>query len=177
MSAVDFHMLCDLMPESNRRPGQSCGGMRNIDLQLQMAWEFVKERDWVSIVTSPEELRNIVSEGKLAMILAIEVSDLFGLEHCTSNCTWIDKLDHYYNLGVRSIQVVHELDNMFGGAALHHWMFQLFEFIDKKYPFRTDSQGRNLLGLTDEGRKLVQEFINRKMFVDIAHLSERGNIP
>eukprot|EP01130_Rhizamoeba_saxonica_P000383 TRINITY_DN1034_c0_g1_i1.p1 TRINITY_DN1034_c0_g1~~TRINITY_DN1034_c0_g1_i1.p1 ORF type:complete len:515 (-),score=107.21 TRINITY_DN1034_c0_g1_i1:15-1559(-) len=174
MSAVDFHMLCKIMPVANRRKGQGCGGMQNIDLQINAAWEFVEERDWVDIATSPQELRDIVGKGKLAVVLAIEISDLFSIEGCKANCTWEQQLDKYYDWGVRSIQIVHELNNQFGGAALHHWMFKFFQLIDQKYPFKTDSKGRNMVGLTSTGKKLIQAFIDRGMFVDIAHLSERG---
>eukprot|EP01129_Flabellula_baltica_P015412 TRINITY_DN781_c0_g1_i4.p1 TRINITY_DN781_c0_g1~~TRINITY_DN781_c0_g1_i4.p1 ORF type:complete len:390 (-),score=98.65 TRINITY_DN781_c0_g1_i4:896-2065(-) len=172
MSAVDFKMLCDLMPKKNRREGQGCGGMQNIDIQIEALHEFVNERDWIEIVTSPAELRSTVSRGKLGVVISIEVSDLF--EGCLVNCTWREQLNKYYDLGVRSIQLVHQTNNQFGGSAFHHWMFKLYQLMDIKYNLTMDDHGRNTLGLTDLGKEVMQAMIDMKMFVDLAHLSERA---
>ncbi len=175
MSAVDFKYLCDVMPKGNRKPGLICDEMASVDVQLQAAHEFADQRDWVEIAQTPEHAREIINSGKLAMLLAIEVSSLF------DDDDWSERLDYYYfHYKVRSIQVGHQLDNRFTGVAPHHFIFKLFQFLDdlgsgdSDPGFELDDNGKNVLGLTDEGTALIQAMMEKKMFVDIAHLSERA---
>ncbi|MCP4163135.1 MAG: peptidase M19 [Deltaproteobacteria bacterium] len=175
MSAVDFKNLCNTMPKSNIKPGLKCDDMSNIDVQLQAANDFAAERDWVEIATSPAEARKIINDGKLAMILAIEVSAIF------ANDDWEESLDYYFNYyKVRSIQIGHQLDNRFTGVAPHHFIFKLFQILndigsgDSSIGFELDEKGKNVLGLTTEGKALVKGMIQKNMIIDIAHLSERA---
>jgi len=39
-------------------------------------------------------------------------------------------LDQVYDLGVRTLQPVHQLDNRFGGAALHNTIFHIMAFAE-----------------------------------------------
>ena len=108
-----------------------------IELQLQAAYEF---EDWLNqqpgggwfrIVRSSDESRQAIAEGKLAVVLSIEVDHLFNC-HATNSgpdfpngdprpaCTETDVLeaiDKYYDKGVRHIFPVHNFDNAFAGAA------------------------------------------------------------
>ncbi|MGB1014892.1 MAG: membrane dipeptidase, partial [Nannocystaceae bacterium] len=91
-------------------------------------------------------------------------------------------------LGVRTLQPVHQLDNRFGGAAPHNTIFQVALYaenchIDTDCGLTTDTltlgfdvgaDCKNTKGLTDEGKALVQEMIDRGMLLDAAHLSEKS---
>ncbi|XXT17204.1 membrane dipeptidase [Sorangium sp. So ce429] len=82
----------------------------------------------------------------------------------------------------------HQLDNRFGGAALHNPIFQFAQFTKNCHVdldcgatteaftlgFDVDESCRNTRGLTDEGRQLLQAMMDRGMLIDLAHLSERG---
>ncbi|HQP37104.1 MAG TPA: membrane dipeptidase [Polyangiaceae bacterium] len=168
MSAVNFKPLCEIMPEANRDPGRTCDDMEAVDVQLDAAWEFDQARDWVEIALSPQDARRIIGEGKLAMVLAIEVSDLF------PEGDWLAQLKAYHERGVRSIQLVHQLDNRFCGAAPHHWIFKVFQLLDRDTGFDLDDEGKNTKGLTVEGEALLHAMMDMGMIIDISHVSERG---
>lgn len=175
MSAVDFEYLTDCMPDKNKKPGLTDNEMDSVDVQLQAAHDFAAERNWVEIAESPEHARQIIHDGKLAMILAIEVSSLFGEDD------WEEKLDYYYyHFKVRTMQIGHQLNNRFTGVGPHHYIFKFFQILDdynndvSSPGFDFDEDGKNVLGLTDEGKALVKGMMDKNMFIDIAHLSERA---
>ncbi|EPX58886.1 peptidase, M19 family [Cystobacter fuscus DSM 2262] len=184
VSLVSNGFLCSVLPTQNlKRP---CDEMADIDVQLQMARAFDARTDWAEIALSPAHARQIIASGKLAMVLSIETSKLFGTKD------WRTELDRVYALGVRSIQPVHQLDNRFGGAALHNAIFQAAQFIENchidtdcgvttnsftlGFDVARDAAGncRNTKGLTDEGKALVQAMMAKGMLVDMAHLSEKS---
>lgn len=175
MSAVDFSSLCNSMPKKNMRPGLKCDEMSSVDVQLQAAIDFAAQRDWVKIARTPEEARTIIKSGKLAMILAIEVTSLF------NNDDWRKRLDHYYDhYNVRSIQFAHQLDNRFTGVAPHHFIFKFFKVLndigegDLTPGFDLDKNGLNKLGLTAAGKDLARAMMGKQMIIDISHMSEHA---
>jgi len=175
MSAMNFKQLCEVMPPANRDQELGCGELDAVDRELEAAFEFADERDWVEIALSPEDARRIINSGKLAMILAIEVTKLF------PEGDWREQLDHYYDLGVRSIQLAHQLDNRFTGAAPHHFIFKVFQIIEDiinfdwaHIGFELDEDGHNTKGLTVEGKELCRAMMDKNMIIDMAHLPERS---
>ena len=80
-------------------------------------------RGWFRLVYSPAQARKVIEEGKLAVLIGIESSDLFGCSELQGRpqCTRAD-IDHgiarYKRLGVRDMFVAHWINNAFGGAAL-----------------------------------------------------------
>lgn len=81
------------------------------------------ERGWFRLVETPAQARRVIARGKLAVIIGIESSDLFG---CTAvggkpGCTraGIDRgLRHYAKLGVRGMFIGHWINNALAGTAL-----------------------------------------------------------
>ena len=199
MSAVNFRYICGIMPRKNGFYDTSggvkpCEDMKNIRRQLQAARDFDRKHSWYEIALSPGHARRIISEGKMAAILAIETSEIFGN---VSNTAQLEReLKYYYDMGVRSIQVVHELDNQFGGTAFFQGLFDIVQtFVNvKSYAaavlggdkknidelwtafkgIRTDSNKHNIKGLSALGKTFVNKMMDRKMIVDLAHLSERS---
>jgi microsomal dipeptidase-like Zn-dependent dipeptidase len=184
VSLVSNEFLCSVLPYQNlNRP---CDEMADIDVQLQLMRDFDARTDWAEIALSPAHARQIIASGKLAMVVALEVSDLFG------DANWQTELERYWSLGVRSIQPVHQIDNRFGGTAPHNAIFHAAQFVKNchidydcglttsdftlGFDVYVDPQGncRNTKGLTTEGRALVQAMMNKGMLVDLAHLSEKG---
>lgn len=180
VSAVSNEFLCKALPYQNiKRP---CDEMADVELQIQLARQFASTHPWVEIALSSAHARQIIAAGKLAMVLSIETSKLFGTRD------WRTELDRFYNLGVRTLQPVHQLDNRFGGAALHNPLFHAAQFLENCHidtdcgltasgftlGFDVDASCRNVKGLTTEGRDLIQAMMQKGMLIDLAHLSERG---
>ncbi len=179
MSAVSLDWLCKALPPENvDRP--QCDEMDDVRVQLERANAFAASHEWVEIALTAEDARRIIGEDKLAMVLSIEASHIFG------DGDWHAALDEVYALGVRTFQLVHQLDNRFGGAAPHNTIFHLAQFDeschvdddcgittqDLTMGFDVDQDCRNVVGLSEEGRALVEEMIARGMLIDLAHMSE-----
>lgn len=181
ISAVSNGFLCSVLPPGNlARP---CDEMTDAELQLRMATDFATaNRSWVEIALTPADARRIIGAGKLALVLSLEVSKLFGTKDLKT------ELDRFYALGVRTLQPVHQVDNRFAGAALHQPIFHVAQFVENCHidtdcgataagltlGFDVDANCRNVKGLTAEGRTLVGEMMKKGMLVDVAHMSERS---
>ena len=181
VSAVSFDWLCRaIAPENLVRP--QCDEMDDVRLQLQQAHDFVARNDWAEIALTPADARRIVSEDRLAIILSIEASHIMG------KGDWRAQLDEFYELGVRTLQPVHQLNSRFAGAAPHNTIFHIAQYAENCHidedcaltgatvtlGFDLDKDCKNVLGLTDEGKQLITEMMDRGMLIDVAHMSEKG---
>ena len=178
-SAVSNDWLCRALPPGNLDRPQ-CNEMDDVFVQLQMAHDFAAANDWAEIALSAEDARRIATEGRLAIILSVEVSHLFGQDD------WMSQLDALHDQGVRTMQLVHQVDNRFAGAAPHNPIFHVAQFTDTCHVdndcglttgsvtlgFDVDAQCRNVNGLSPEGEALAQAMMDRGMLVDAAHMSE-----
>lgn len=125
MLAVTNEALC---AGNKRVKGTQCDdSMAAIDAQLEEAFKFEAFVDsqyggpgmgWYRIVTTPQQARQVIAQGKMAVVLGIEVDNIFNCKYGQCTAEYIDqKLDEYYQKGVRHIFPVHNFDNGFGGAA------------------------------------------------------------
>ena len=78
-------------------------------------------KGWYRIVTTPQQARQVIAAGKLAVILGIETSEPFGCSKWLgqAQCTQADidrGLDEVYALGVRSMFLCHKYDNALCGV-------------------------------------------------------------
>jgi microsomal dipeptidase-like Zn-dependent dipeptidase len=130
VSLVHSNLACrSLTPRSTQRKNPSlCNDMDAVKRQYDaaLAWA-ASNSEWAAIVDEPQEARDTIEAGKLAIVLSIEVSDLFGpseligggqfrsadgLDTPQSLNAYLDALDE-----VSTLQVVHQTDSPFGGAA------------------------------------------------------------
>ncbi|KAA1174358.1 hypothetical protein FWJ25_08965 [Marinobacter salinexigens] len=122
---VHNEVLCAINPQKQN----DCDPMEAILLQIQRMYEMQDYIDaqhggpgegWFRIVTSPGQAREVIGDGKLAVVLGIEMSKVFrcgefqGVAECTRE-EIVARLDQMYQLGVRNIFPVHKFDNAFGG--------------------------------------------------------------
>lgn len=132
MLAVTNEALCKT---NKRMRGTVCeDGMAAIDAQLAEAHRFEAFIDalaggpgqgWFRIVTSPDAARAVIEKGKLAVVLGIEMDNLFNCKFdeadpTTGRCTAQSVrsfVDEYWAQGVRHIFPVHNFDNAFGSPA------------------------------------------------------------
>ena len=124
---VDNNVLCEVYPYKRN----SCNEMDAVRLQAQRLHEFVDYLDaraggpgegWAQIATDPFEARRIVNEGRLALVLGIEVSVLFdcgeylGVSRCT-NEDIVQQLDEVQEMGVAQMELVNKFDNALSGVT------------------------------------------------------------
>jgi microsomal dipeptidase-like Zn-dependent dipeptidase len=193
-----FAPFCELLPPSTP---YGCDEMDDVDRQIALAHQFASDNaSWVQIALGPQDAMDIINSGKLAMVIAIETTDLFNTVFADPSnppdAAAIDAaVQKYYDppYDVRSVQLAHETDNGFAGAALINPIFEVFQFAHNRYGPSchidldcdrprfgfdvyedTDGVCKNERGLTAEGDLLVQALMDRGMLVDIAHLSEHG---
>jgi microsomal dipeptidase-like Zn-dependent dipeptidase len=149
MLAVHNESLCKTSTKSTRATSWPLceDSMRFIVEQLKAAWNFEQFIDglsggagqgWFRIVTTPQQARDVIRSGKLAVVLGIEVDNLFNCKEqgCPANfglpaelialftnlnlqppTTLEEAVNVIYAMGVRHVFPVHNFDNGFGAAA------------------------------------------------------------
>ncbi|MFB7614069.1 discoidin domain-containing protein [Kitasatospora sp. NPDC056181] len=109
---------------------RSCDEMTSIRLQAQKTYELQAYIDtmfggpgkgWFRIVTDSAQAREVVKQGKLAVVLGVETSEPFGCKQIldVAQCSKADidrGLDELYGLGVRSMFLCHKFDNALCGV-------------------------------------------------------------
>lgn len=178
VSAVNFEGFCYGLKALFPRPGDrmGCRDMENVKRQIQAFIAMDEKHDWYEIAVHPWHARRIINQGKLAVVISMEVSHLLPADEGD----FVSQLDELWGMGLRTLQLAHETDTPFAGAAPHRALFGAFNTI-KWYlargiigGFATDAEGKNRMGLTDQGIRLVRAMIDRNMLIDVAHLSERS---
>ena len=129
---VENNQLCQLYPLKRN----SCDDMDSVRLQAAQTYAFQDYVDaqfggpgkgFYRIVTSPYEAREVINDGKMAVILGIETSVPFG---CTfKNVPLVGdvpacdeeeiatQIDEMHDLGVRQMEIVNKFDNALSGIA------------------------------------------------------------
>jgi hypothetical protein len=105
---------------------------QSADLQINEIKQFVeRHRDFMEIAYTPADLRRIVGEGKLAVVLGVEL-DAIGNFYLTRPRPSADEvrreIDRLWDLGVRYIFPVHVIDNAFGGSAIYQELFTVSNY-------------------------------------------------
>ena len=143
--ATSNQIICDLIAGLGIQPTRyACNDMvavdRIIDETYAMeayidAQEGGPGRGWFRIVTSPAEARDVIGQGKLAVVLGIETSNLFDCFLVPSAefpaCSEQDvaqRLEAYHARGVRALFPVHKYDNAFSAGDGHKGIIELGNF-------------------------------------------------
>ncbi|MFD9596604.1 discoidin domain-containing protein [Kitasatospora sp. NPDC059973] len=109
---------------------RGCDEMDSIRLQAQKTYDLQAYIDrmyggtgkgWFRIVTDSAQARQVVAQGKLAVVLGVETSEPFGCKQIldVAQCGKADidrGLDELYGLGVRSMFLCHKFDNALCGV-------------------------------------------------------------
>ncbi|HZR35089.1 MAG TPA: hypothetical protein VFA75_06905 [Nevskia sp.] len=135
---VENQALCTLESKTpGHNPLQDCNEMDNAIGQVQFmhdlqdyidAQEGGPGKGWFRLVDNPADARKVINDGKLAVVLGIEISHLFNCDVKQlaggpeiDGCTKADidtQIDRLYNLGVREMFPVHEFNNALGGNGI-----------------------------------------------------------
>lgn len=123
---VENTVLCSVYPG----PNTTCTDMDSIRTQAAETRAFENYVDaqaggpgkgWYRVVTTPAEARAVINEGKLAVVLGTESSNLFGCSiildspQCDQDAVRAG-LDELHELGVRQMVPTHKFDNAFSGT-------------------------------------------------------------
>ena len=207
--AVENRVLCEAYPLKRN----ACDEMQSVRRQVRQTRELERYidalsggpgRGWFRIVTDPATARATINEGKLAVVLGMEVSEPFGcrelagLAQC-DRAAISHGLIELRALGVRHVFVVHKFDNAIGGTtgdpgatgpvinignALSTGHLMNMESCDANHtgahdreqelPIYPDGPHCNKRGLTSLGRQAVSLMIDRRMIIDVDHMSVRA---
>ena len=123
---VANRVICELFPYRDT----SCDEMDQLRVQARYLYamqDYIDAqsggagRGWFRIATTPAQVRGIAAQGKLAVVVGVENSELFGCREVRDvpQCTaaQVDAgLDELQAMGVSGIYPVHKFDNAFGGT-------------------------------------------------------------
>jgi len=160
-NSVVCHMTAGVGIQETR---YSCEDMVGVDRSIDEAYVMERYIDaqsggpgqgWFRIVHTPEEAREVIAAGKLAVLLGIETSDLFDCRLTPREGSPVcdeayvsDQLDRYYERGIRVLFPVHKYDNAFSAgdgsrdiielgnfANSGHWLNYVEDCPDVPAPF------------------------------------------
>lgn len=130
---VTNSIICELTQGLRlQEPRYPCTDMASIDRSIAETYAMQDYIDaqaggpgkgFFRIVGSPAEARQVIGQGKLAVVLGIETSNLFdcmlnprpGLPTCDEDYV-VTMLDEYHRRGIRALFPNHKFDNAFSGG-------------------------------------------------------------
>lgn len=160
----------DLLPMNS--DVENCNEMLHVDHQLEKIKELQNYVDaqhggpgkgWFRIVYSPEEAREVVKSGKLAVILGIEVENPFncfvnerqGFESCNPALVR-EHLNTYYNKGIRALFPSHKFNNSFSSGDGNPGILEIGDYVNtgkwRSYAACDDVPGEFSMNSHGEGR-------------------------
>lgn len=125
---VANEVICQVWPLKEH----DCDEMESVKLQRQLLLDLEEYIDaqeggpgkgWFRIVYDSATAREVIADGKLAVVMGIENEKLFncgefmGMPECTEQQV-LERLDEFYALGIRSVFPLHIFDNAFGGTEI-----------------------------------------------------------
>ncbi len=128
--ATTNSVICNLtVGEGVQQARYSCNDMVAVDRIIEETYAMERYIDaqaggpgmgWFRIAQTPAEARQFITEGKMAVVLGIETSDLFDCMlvpredgPICDEAYITQQLDDYYARGIRAIFPVHKYDNAF----------------------------------------------------------------
>jgi hypothetical protein len=124
---VDNVALCEVFPVNRN----SCNEMDGVRLQAQRVFELQDYIDaqsggpgegWYRVVTSPAQAREAINAGRMAVVLGIEISELFDCREVLdvpqcSEQEIDERLDEVFDMGIRQMQLINKFDNALSGVT------------------------------------------------------------
>lgn len=150
---VENEVLCNVQktinPASWINPN-NCKTSKSIDLQIQRLNEMEAYIDaqqggpgkgFFRLVSTPAEARAVIADGKMAILMGIEASELFdcGVRDTCTKETIEARLQTVYNAGVRTMYPTHRFDNQFGGARQEDGFINVGQWLATGRFFETET--------------------------------------
>ena len=177
---------------------RDCDEMASVRLQAQKTYAMQAYVDSIyggpgngffRIVTDSAQARNVIEQGKLAVVLGVEISEPFGCKQIRDvpqcNRDDIDRgLDELYGLGVRSMFLCHKFDNALCGVRLDEGSIgtavNVGQFLSTATFWQTEPcpgpQRDNPIGLAPaaEAEKLLPPDVSVPVYNSAAQCNTRG---
>ena len=150
---VENEVLCNVQktvnPASWINPN-NCNTMASVHLQirrLQQMQDYIDAQQggpgkgFFRLVRSPQQARQVIADGKMAVLMGIEVSELFNCGHKDS-CSKESierQLQEVYDAGVRVMYPIHRFDNQFGGARMEDGFINIGQWLATGRFFETEA--------------------------------------
>lgn len=125
--AVESEAMCEQLYYANEGNGGPGGNgyacshgdtVKSMDRQIASLKAWAKANaSWMEIALTAADARRIVNAGKLAVVLGVESDYAFGAEDRTFDP--VERLDHYYDLGVRTFYIAHKVNSRLAGADIY----------------------------------------------------------
>lgn len=157
---VENEVLCNVQSTVNPAGWinhNSCNTMDSIRLQVKRLREMQDYIDaqnggpgkgFFRIVTSPAQARQVIADGKLAVVMGVEASETFNCgerDYCSVAKVELG-LNELYNLGIRSIFPAHKFDNQLSGAVLEDGFINIGEALSTGHYYETKTCDDNTRG-------------------------------
>lgn len=113
----------------------------------EMKEELRIKKEEIDIIENLKEVNKLIYENDL---IPKDIKYIYGLEGL-DYLKKIEDIDKVYDLGVRSVNIVWNNDNKFGGGA----------------------KGDNARGLTSLGEELVNKLVDKKIAIDLSHANSK----
>lgn len=125
------------------------GGIFNLFYMsyAEMEEELGVKKEEIDIIENLKEVNSLISNYNL---IPKDIKYIYGIEGL-DYLEKIEDVDKIYDLGVRSVNIVWNNDNKFGGGA----------------------KGDEARGLTDLGKELVKKLVDKKIAIDLSHANEK----
>jgi hypothetical protein len=194
---TNIEALCNIAKETVGDHNADCVDMGVGTKQVQYLYgiqDYVDAQEggpgkgWFRIVKDPAQARDVIADGKLAVIPGLEFSNIF---HCrltfnvdgteNSDCTKADidrEIDEVWDLGVREVFPYHDVDSALGGTGIFSSVLDYVAFTDthgfwKTYPCDDGGEGptyfyeagavmetANVTQFTDPISRAITDFAN-----------------
>ena len=125
--AVESEAMCQQLYEANEGGGGAGGkgygcskgdSLKSLERQINAIKAWVStNKSWMQIAYSGSEARQIVNNGKLAIILGVEADYAFGAEN--KRFDPVKRLDRYHEMGVRTFYLAHKINSRLAGADIY----------------------------------------------------------
>ena len=195
--AYSNEVQCQLVVGIGAQPRRyDCNDMVAVDRIIEETYALERYIDalsggpgqgWFRIVFSPEQAREEIKAGKLAVVVGIETSELFDCFLVPfgdfSTCAEADvvaKLDQYYDRGVRVLFPVHKYDNAFSAGDGHRGIIELGNFLHTGHYANFVQCSEDLLsfpGGFDKGGATFAAFTQPREIFDAQPPFDMSNFP
>jgi len=113
----------------------------------EMKEELKLEKEEINIIENLKVVNKLIKANRLIPKNIKYIYGIEGLDYLKN----IEDVDAIYDLGVRSVNIVWNNDNKFGGGV----------------------EGDKTIGLTNLGEELVKKLVNKRVAIDLSHANEK----